>query len=268
MQTIGERLEEARKRRGITIREAAEVTKIRGDYLNSFENNQFQINIPEIYTRGFLRTYANFLKINADKLVTDYNASLISEGKMPKRDSREFFGRVELPPSLAEDEGDAPPPIIQESVDEGPRRPGDSQLPGFLSFLDNIDKGLAIKLSIIIGAAIVTVVVLVLIVRSFITADTPTSVDPMSDVSAEDQTFAPVERESIRLIATGDVRVRVTQVEPRQIIFEGPLAEGEEREIYKTGKVIISYNAGQNLIIEKDGNKFAGADGAGRSPFE
>jgi cytoskeleton protein RodZ len=56
MQTIGERLEEARKRKGISIREAAEATKIRGDYLHKYENNQFDIKLPEIYVRGFLRT--------------------------------------------------------------------------------------------------------------------------------------------------------------------------------------------------------------------
>ena len=33
MQTIGEKLEEARKRKGVSVREAAETTKIRGDYL-------------------------------------------------------------------------------------------------------------------------------------------------------------------------------------------------------------------------------------------
>jgi len=58
MQTIGERLEEARKRKGISIREAAEATKIRSDYLHKFESNQFDLNLAEIYTRGFLRSYA------------------------------------------------------------------------------------------------------------------------------------------------------------------------------------------------------------------
>ena len=58
MQSIGERLEEARKKKGISIREAAEATKIRGDYLQQFENNRFDINLTEIYVRGFLRAYA------------------------------------------------------------------------------------------------------------------------------------------------------------------------------------------------------------------
>ena len=74
MQTIGERLEEARKRKGISIREAAEATKIRGDYLHKFENNQFDIRLPEIYVRGFLRNYAVYLKLPGDKISNDYLA--------------------------------------------------------------------------------------------------------------------------------------------------------------------------------------------------
>jgi cytoskeleton protein RodZ len=61
MQTIGERLEEARKRKGVSIREAAETTKIRGDYLQKFEANSFDVDLPPLYVRGFLRSYARFL---------------------------------------------------------------------------------------------------------------------------------------------------------------------------------------------------------------
>ncbi|NBV52559.1 MAG: hypothetical protein EBR83_03365 [Verrucomicrobia bacterium] len=45
MQTLGERLQEARQRLGVTLREAAEFTKIRTDYLQSMEANQFE-SIP------------------------------------------------------------------------------------------------------------------------------------------------------------------------------------------------------------------------------
>ena len=72
MQSIGERLEEARKKKGISLREAAEATKIRGDYLQQFENNRFDINLTEIYVRGFLRSYANYLKLPGDKILNDY----------------------------------------------------------------------------------------------------------------------------------------------------------------------------------------------------
>lgn len=98
MQTIGERLEEARKRKGISIREAAEATKVRGDYLHKFESNQFDIKLPEIYVRGFLRIYANFLKLPAEKLVTDYLALGLGEGGRPQGRglNREIYGKMEI----------------------------------------------------------------------------------------------------------------------------------------------------------------------------
>src|SRR3954471_1555983 len=95
MQTIGERLEEARKKKGISIREAAEATKIRGDYLQKFEGNHFDIGLTEIYTRGFLRTYANFLKVPADRLLNDY-AALGRADVRPRQPSREIYGRMDI----------------------------------------------------------------------------------------------------------------------------------------------------------------------------
>ena len=46
---IGQKLEVARNRKGISLREASESTKIRGDYLSSFEAGNFDINLPEVY---------------------------------------------------------------------------------------------------------------------------------------------------------------------------------------------------------------------------
>jgi cytoskeleton protein RodZ len=98
MQTIGERLEEARKRKGISIREAAEATKIRGDYLHKYESNQFDLKLPEIYVRGFLRLYANYLKLPAEKLVSDYLALGLGEGGKPQGRglNREIYGKIEI----------------------------------------------------------------------------------------------------------------------------------------------------------------------------
>jgi transcriptional regulator with XRE-family HTH domain len=98
MQTIGERLEEARKRKGISIREAAEATKIRGDYLHKYESNQFDLKLPEIYVRGFLRLYGNFLKLPGDRLVADYLALGLGEGGRPQGRglNREIYGKIEI----------------------------------------------------------------------------------------------------------------------------------------------------------------------------
>lgn len=98
MQTIGERLEEARKRKGISIREAAEATKIRGDYLHKFENNQFDIKLPDIYIRGFLRIYSNYLKLPSEKIIADFLALGLGEGGRPSGRglNREIYGKMEI----------------------------------------------------------------------------------------------------------------------------------------------------------------------------
>src|SRR6185295_10784944 len=101
MQTIGERLEDARKKKGISIREAAEATKIRGDYLQKFESNHFDIGLTEIYTRGFLRTYSNFLKVPADRIINDY-AALGRGDVRPRQPSREVYGRMDITVATAE----------------------------------------------------------------------------------------------------------------------------------------------------------------------
>ena len=94
MTTIGERLEDARKKKGISIREAAEATKIRGDYLTKFEGNQFDIGLSEIYVRGFLKSYAFFLKMPADRLLNDYTS--LGRGELKRQPSREVYGRMDL----------------------------------------------------------------------------------------------------------------------------------------------------------------------------
>ena len=74
MQTLGERLQEARQRLGVTLREAAEFTKIRTDYLQSMEANQFEsIPLADVYKRGFVKLYAKYLRLDEEKAGADFN---------------------------------------------------------------------------------------------------------------------------------------------------------------------------------------------------
>jgi cytoskeleton protein RodZ len=120
MQTIGERLEEARKKRGISIREAAEATKIRGEYLQKFEGNQFEIGLTDLYTRGFLRGYANYLRIPSDRLLNDYTALRGGEPSV-RQPSREVYGRMDLAISTADERGEPQAESASSSPRRGPR---------------------------------------------------------------------------------------------------------------------------------------------------
>ena len=124
MQTIGERLEEARKKKGISIREAAEATKIRGDYLSKFESNQFDINLTELYVRGFLRTYATYLKVPADRILNDYAALGRSEGNNRSRPlNREIYGRMDVSIASAEERQETAAPAAAEEPSAPPPQP-------------------------------------------------------------------------------------------------------------------------------------------------
>ena len=88
---IGQKLEEARNRKGISIREASESTKIRGDYLSAMEVSSFDIDLPEVYLRGFVRLYARFLDLDQDAILADLDLEL---GKGAGKPARMSLGSI------------------------------------------------------------------------------------------------------------------------------------------------------------------------------
>ena len=88
---IGQKLEEARNRKGISLREATESTKIRGDYLSAFESGNFDINLPEVYLRGFVRLYARFLDLDQEAVLADLDLEL---GNVKNKSSRISLGSI------------------------------------------------------------------------------------------------------------------------------------------------------------------------------
>jgi cytoskeletal protein RodZ len=73
---LGQKLEDARNRKGISIREATESTKIRSDYLSSFESGDFDINLPVVYLRGFVRLYSRFLGLDQEGVMSELEIEL------------------------------------------------------------------------------------------------------------------------------------------------------------------------------------------------
>src|SRR2546422_372213 len=74
MQAIGERLREARMRQGLDITEVEVATKIRAKYLRALENDEFSMLPGKTYVKSFLRTYAEYLGLDAHLLVEEYRA--------------------------------------------------------------------------------------------------------------------------------------------------------------------------------------------------
>jgi cytoskeleton protein RodZ len=69
---IGEVLKRTRTRQGLDIRTVEERTKIRIKYLRALESESWEVLPGPAYAKGFLRTYARFLGLDADALVDEY----------------------------------------------------------------------------------------------------------------------------------------------------------------------------------------------------
>jgi transcriptional regulator with XRE-family HTH domain len=248
MQTIGERLEEARKRKGISIREASEATKIRSEYLHKFENNSLDINLPEIYIRGFLRNYAIYLKLNGDKLIADYKTLAPSDGKASRRENREVYGRVDLAstprqtpaePASGTEEPAAPaaaPSSSNVRYSAFPASAGSSAAP--------IDIGLLIK----VGAVAVAVILVVLIFFG-IRAISGGSDKPSTELKSATQ-------QMLVLTAIGPVEVQVREESADgPIIWRGQMEANDSHSLPKKGKLYLTATAMENLQIEIGGKR-------------
>ena len=73
---IGNALKEARTRAGLDIRTVEDKTKIRTRYLRALESEEWDTLPGHAYVKGFLRTYANLLGLDADALVDEYRRTV------------------------------------------------------------------------------------------------------------------------------------------------------------------------------------------------
>jgi cytoskeleton protein RodZ len=71
---IGNTLREARLRRGLDILQCEAETKIRAKYLRAMEEEHFDLMPSPTYVRGFLRTYADFLDLDGQLVLDEYES--------------------------------------------------------------------------------------------------------------------------------------------------------------------------------------------------
>lgn len=78
MASIGEELRRERQRRGVTIKDVEQVLHIRATYLEALEEDNYKIIPGDVYVKGFIGNYADYLGLDRQRLVESYK-SLIGE---------------------------------------------------------------------------------------------------------------------------------------------------------------------------------------------
>lgn len=253
MQSIGERFEEARKRKGISLREASEATKIRSDFLCNIEQNKFSFDLPEIYKRGFLKNYARYLKLDPENLLTEYKAHILSQSRSGKKGT-ELFGSMEVT-------GGAPDEPIDPQAEPSYGHISSSKTaaePDATPEVDDSDKIFYIKAGLVFVGIIALLVVLLGLAKAIMGSGAPqiddsqlddpaTIAEPAEPVAALVQPAAA--DETITLIASGNVYVLVKQLNNNQELLRRTLADGETVSLAKSGPIDILFTAGEHLVI-------------------
>jgi len=238
MQTIGERLEEARKRKGVSVREAAEATKIRSDYLQKFEANSFDLDLPPLYIRGFMRSYARYLDLDQERFIAEYDSVAAAEGRAPHRpESRENYGRVEFSES---GEGSA-------------------------SKRSSVDQAMLLKYGLM-GGGVLAVIGLIILAINLFTSRSETKAAQTAPTAQTAIAQPPADgAQTLTFTAMENTRMKIVQDSDKRILFDGALARGETRTFRKTGKLLVTTEKGSNLRMEVNGRNYpVPLDGYGR----
>jgi Helix-turn-helix domain len=91
---IGNSLREARLRQGADFPEIEQGTKIRAKYLRALEEEQFDVLPAQTYVKGFLRSYAEYLGLDGQLYVDEYNSRFVVG-----EEDRSSRPRLSAPPS-------------------------------------------------------------------------------------------------------------------------------------------------------------------------
>jgi len=74
---IGNSLREARVRQGLDYPQVELATKIRARYVRALEDEEFAVLPAQPYVKGFLRSYADFLGLDGQLYVDEYNSRFV-----------------------------------------------------------------------------------------------------------------------------------------------------------------------------------------------
>ena len=80
---IGGSLREARLKRGLTPADVQKAIRIRDRYLQALEEERWEVLPGDAYVKGFLRTYADFLGLDGNLYVDEYNNRFAHEEELP-----------------------------------------------------------------------------------------------------------------------------------------------------------------------------------------
>jgi transcriptional regulator with XRE-family HTH domain len=240
-ENLGSLFVEARQKKGLSLDEVAEIIYIKAEYLEAIENERFDFNLPDIYRRGFYKSYADFLGLDLETIMikcpikpfetlesSQKRRNMVSQ--VAKKTQEVNLDQVKT--SFSDDLDGISPEISQSHT---------------------IDRATAMKTVGVIGGAILLVSLLIYLIIGIVAR--PHS----SPVAQRENVSVPVEKK-ITMRANGDVKVMVRSEEDKAKLFSGMVQKDAEQVItYKT-PIQIFFDRGEFLVIELANGEFLHPD--------
>ncbi len=253
---IGDLLRAERERQNLSIKDIEKGTSIRSLYIEAIEKGEYKTLPGEVYTKGFIRNYANFLKMDADVAVKQFN-----EERHP--DQVAIASEVETKQTQ-------PAP---KEVPAAKKIPADSSAPRQQNdFLQRVESSHH-RQTFIMGV----VAVLVVLAGAYFllgSSDEPQSEKTQSSVTqqavhtpakqqAAQQSTEKEEASEVKVAAKFTGRCWISVKADGKTLFEGTVEKGETKEwtadqrldltAGNAGAVTLSYNGEDQGVLGKEG---------------
>ena len=249
-------MQKARVAMGVSVRDAADVTRLRADVIENMESGDFNFKLPEIYKRGFLRVYAAYLRLDVDTVMDEYTAAY--RGSFDDGRRRNILSRMSSVSKAAEYEAPAPAPL--ESRFEEPEaieEKEDADVDSSAKF---------IKLAAIFGGVILAVAVLILLVSSLVKKPVPDE-NPDIQMNANMPT-QPAQTPSMNQVPTkpeksGEMTLAVTATadtyvsiypdgKPTEAFYAGPMQAGQTKTFKSSVPVLVRTSDAERIKLVRD----------------
>ncbi len=235
-ENFGKQFTIAREALGLSTKDVATKIKIRQEYIENIENGIFDLPLPNIYIRGFIRNYAKLLKLDVDSVMSQCPVQAFHVNEAVKYHASDVVNFIK-------DDYES----VEESVRPNKTEEKVKSLSSFVNSVKNKFSSIT-KRSFILWISGFIIFVLVIIGILLFRSDRDSF-----DISG----ILPVEAEmiptkSIVLSATGNVKVVVRNKDTLEKIYSGGLISGTVKTIAYYKPVQVFYDHGEYLLIQQD----------------
>lgn len=244
---IGSILLKTRQERNLSLEQVAEETYIKIEYLESMESGKFDAKIPDVFKRGFLRLYADYLKLDGNELLQHCPVKKFET--LTSTQKRRNMTLNIIKKSKAEEKSHVDPNItvkVDDVFDEEESVSHDNKF-SFAKLKDNLSLALGIKYGLI---ALVCFVVFLFGYKLFSKKPTALSSDADSNPTHDTSTALANNKKHFTIQTSNEVKIMIRAKDTKEKIFSGIVSKGAQQTIEYQSPVQIFFDHGEFFTIE------------------